>query len=432
MTKTKTETQSKNALINLVTSLLPDKRNTIPISTLVLWALDRDYEAAAMFTQCMYWKDRTDDEDGWFYKSYEDWYDEILIAEACARRKVKKLESMGWIQTMVWQVHRTPKLHYRVLMEQVVLDLTAAAESFSEHKKTRQEKKKKDLNKRRERNREKRAETIGNTGYHQNGGNVYLQDGGITTTKMAGSIDKETTSINYISETTEYIKSISGENADSKFELTGNLSNKGGNKTIGNEEQSGTASPGNNPDSCGASENDSHSQNEPYAKPWDSYRAFRVDRDGYAVLPTFPKHKMANFIAGRAMQLELLAEVDECFQMEWKGNGRQCWITTKDEYGLEDDVLGTRKSTGMEKDDYSIVYENDDEVCPGKATLRLLRNVAIDKGYMTQETFNRRLKELWDDAREFLEKDNAMAIFSNCPIYDYMDLNGIEMESVPF
>lgn len=288
MTKTKTETQSKNALINLVTSLLPGKHNTIPISTLVLWALDRDYEAAAMFTQCMYWKDRTDDDEGWFYKSYEDWYDEILIAEACARRKVKKLESMGWIQTMVWQVHRTPKLHYRVLMEQVVLDLTEAAESFSEHKETRQKKKDVDLAKRRERNREKRAETVGNNGYLQNGGNVYLQDGGITTTKMAGSIDTETTSINYISETTEYIKSISGENADSKFELTGNLSNKGGNKTIGNEEQSGTASPGNNPDSCGASENENHSQNEkiePPVKRWNLDVPIAVDSEGYIKFP---------------------------------------------------------------------------------------------------------------------------------------------------
>ena len=414
---TKTETQSKNALINLVTSLLPGKHNTIPISTLVLWALDRDYEAAAMFTQCMYWKDRTDDDEGWFYKSYEDWYDEILIAEACARRKVKKLESMGWIQTMVWQVHRTPKLHYRVLMEQVVLDLTEAAESFSEHKETRQKKKEVDLAKRRERNREKRAETVGNNGYLQNGGNVYLQDGGITTTKMAGSIDTKTTSINYISETTEYIKSISGESADSTFELTGNLSNKGGSKTI-DSTSSGTASPGNNPDSCGASENDSHSQNEPYAKPWHKDEPLRVDKDGYAVLPPANKHKMPRQTAVKLAQYVLLAENDPSFELMLPDPSdclddeypTDCWVTSKN----------------------NCTWYRESEL-ETTEPLRALRNVNEANGGID---FNELLNDCWRAATSLWDEDDALALFKRTPLpvifEDFLEDYGVEVIDYDF
>jgi hypothetical protein len=428
-TKSKPETQSKNALINLVSALLPGKHNTVPISTLVLWALGRDYEAAAMFTQCMYWKDRTDDEDGWFYKSYEDWYEEILIEEACARRKVKKLESMGWIQTMVWQVHRTPKLHYRVLMEQVVEDLTHAAESCAEDRRVRDEKKEQDLAKRRDRNREKRAETLDTTGYLQNGGNVSDQNGGIQTSNMAGSIDTKTTIKNYIPEiTSKYTKSVSGEHAvigESNFE-TGITKGQTGSK------HGGLASTQSHPDSCGGGEtHETQNETDPYAKPWNSGSPFRVDEDGWAVLPQFPKHKMANFIATRSLQLELLAEMDEDFTMEWKPEyGRQCWIaTSRGEAGFEDAILGTRKSTGMGEDDYSIEYNDEDEsyCVPGATSLRLLRNWGYERGAIDQEYYNSRLKELWNVAKEFLDQEDAMDIYATSPIYEYMDLDGIEM-----
>lgn len=95
--------------------------------------------------------------------------------------------------------------------------------------------------------------------------------------------NKETNS----KETKGNIDTFSSRKSDSTFELTGNLSNKGGNKTIGST-ASGTASPGNNPDSCGASENENHSQNEkiePPVKRWNLDVPIAVDSEGYIKFP---------------------------------------------------------------------------------------------------------------------------------------------------
>jgi hypothetical protein len=420
---TKTDSESKNALIKLVKSLLPGKHNTIPLSLPVAQALGGDLESAIIFSQCMYWSERTDDPDGYFYKCYDEWYEETTIKERTCRDRIKKLEARGWIHTLIMHVHNVPKLHIKVLPENFIEDLIESQDEIARETEERAEKKAIDLRTRREKRKESSNPCA--PSIRQNLPDNSGKSCRITAAEVAGSIDTKITTRDYIPEiTSKYAKSVSKESADS-----GSTNNEG----LANDElegkQGGMASPRDQKQDSGSRENDYHSQN-PYFIPWDTSTAFREDEDGWAVIPQFPKHKMANFIATRAMQLELLAEVDDALEIEWdSNNGRQCWIVTKSEAGFEDDVLGTRKSTGMEKGDYAIEYDDGELCCPGQASLRLLRNVAIEQGFMSQETYNCRLKELWDDARVFLEKDNSMVIFSTCPIYEYMNLEGIQMEN---
>jgi hypothetical protein len=48
-----------------------------------------DHLAALLLSQLLYWSERTNDEDGWFAKSYEDWYKEIGLTEYQIKRTIK-------------------------------------------------------------------------------------------------------------------------------------------------------------------------------------------------------------------------------------------------------------------------------------------------------------------------------------------------------
>lgn len=58
--------------------------------------------------------------DGWFYKPYKEWYDEILIPERTLRRKFSRLESQGLIDTKVKKVHDLNTLHIRPNMDRII------------------------------------------------------------------------------------------------------------------------------------------------------------------------------------------------------------------------------------------------------------------------------------------------------------------------
>jgi hypothetical protein len=90
-----------------------------------------DHLAALLFSQMLYWSERTDDPDGWFAKSYEDWYEEIGLTERQIKRIVSgdkrrkedgfSLESVG-IETKLARsdyYKGAATLHYRVNREKL-------------------------------------------------------------------------------------------------------------------------------------------------------------------------------------------------------------------------------------------------------------------------------------------------------------------------
>lgn len=61
------------------------RQNTIPIPVPFVRLLG-DYAAAAFLAQCLYWTDRSTEKDGWFYKSREEWAEELCMTEKQVRR----------------------------------------------------------------------------------------------------------------------------------------------------------------------------------------------------------------------------------------------------------------------------------------------------------------------------------------------------------
>jgi len=72
-----------------------------------------DHECALMLNQIIYWSERTDDPDGWFYKTHEDWADELEFTPAQVRRITKALEKVG-VESRLKKHNGAPKLHYRI------------------------------------------------------------------------------------------------------------------------------------------------------------------------------------------------------------------------------------------------------------------------------------------------------------------------------
>ena len=240
--------------------------------------------------------------------------------------------------------------------------------------------------------------------------------------KMVDDIE-ETKKKKLKEETKEYIKAPGrAENNNSNFETSSTNNEPGG-------EHSGTVSGQNQQDNDGCETHETQNETDPYAKPWCSkIESFRQDKNGWAVLPQFPKHKLANFMATRAMQLELLYELDDEFSAEWLEADSQLWVTTTHAgTGLEDDILGTVETAGANWVEYD---DEEDNYChPGAASIRVLRDWGYSQGKLSQSWFNERLKELWDESVLFCNAhgDNAKFLFKSRPVWESLSID-IDLE----
>lgn len=74
-----------------------------------------DWNAAVLLNQLLYWSDKTKNDEGWIYKSAEDWNEEICLSRYQVTQAKNKLEKMGIIETTLKKANGSPTLHYRVL-----------------------------------------------------------------------------------------------------------------------------------------------------------------------------------------------------------------------------------------------------------------------------------------------------------------------------
>ncbi len=73
------------------------------------------FEAALLLSQIIYWSDRGQDPDGWFYKTYAQWQAEIGLSEYHVRKSSKILVKLGLLETRVKRAPAgSPTVHYRL------------------------------------------------------------------------------------------------------------------------------------------------------------------------------------------------------------------------------------------------------------------------------------------------------------------------------
>jgi hypothetical protein len=71
-------------------------------------------ESGVLLSQIIYWADKGSDPDGWFYKSYAEWYQDSFLSEYQVRKGVKAFEKAGLLETKLKKVQGSPTLHYRI------------------------------------------------------------------------------------------------------------------------------------------------------------------------------------------------------------------------------------------------------------------------------------------------------------------------------
>jgi len=73
-----------------------------------------DVESALFLSQLIYWCDKGKNKEGWIYKTYQDWKEDICLTEYAVRKARKKLEKMGILETKIKKANGNPTVHYRL------------------------------------------------------------------------------------------------------------------------------------------------------------------------------------------------------------------------------------------------------------------------------------------------------------------------------
>jgi len=71
-------------------------------------------EAALLLSQIIYWSDRTSNPQGWFWKSYREWEEELSLSKHKVNTAVNQIKSKGFLKTRVRKANGTPTLHYKL------------------------------------------------------------------------------------------------------------------------------------------------------------------------------------------------------------------------------------------------------------------------------------------------------------------------------
>lgn len=77
-----------------------------------------DLETAAVLSQCVFWSDKGTLQEGWFYKSREEWRREIGIKRTALDGAISHLKELGIVETDLKAArHNSPTIFYRVDMD---------------------------------------------------------------------------------------------------------------------------------------------------------------------------------------------------------------------------------------------------------------------------------------------------------------------------
>lgn len=94
------------------------RENIIPIPVVYIELLG-DYHIAAFLNQLIYWSDKTKRKDGYFYKSYKEWKEELFLSRYQIDKSIDKLKELGLIKTSLKKANGAPTLHYKVDMDRL-------------------------------------------------------------------------------------------------------------------------------------------------------------------------------------------------------------------------------------------------------------------------------------------------------------------------
>ena len=102
---------SNYQIVQALIAQFSGQHNTIGVPR-VLCKLMGSLEGGVFLSQIIYWSDKGRDGE-WFYKSYQEWEEEVLLSEYKVRKYSKKLEKIGVLEIDLRKANGAPTCHYR-------------------------------------------------------------------------------------------------------------------------------------------------------------------------------------------------------------------------------------------------------------------------------------------------------------------------------
>src|SRR5690606_33376291 len=82
--------------------------------------LTGNFTTALLLNQIVFYSDKSKRDDGYFYKTYKEWEEEVLLTERQVRHSVNKLKKMGLVETKVMKANGSPTVHYKLNYDKLV------------------------------------------------------------------------------------------------------------------------------------------------------------------------------------------------------------------------------------------------------------------------------------------------------------------------
>jgi hypothetical protein len=101
--------------------------NVLTIPRIFVTLTKGNHRAALILSQCIYWSDKGNNPDGWFYKTFSEWRIETGVPRGGIETSIKAISK--WVETDVRKVGNTPKNHYKINLEMLASDISDLLES---------------------------------------------------------------------------------------------------------------------------------------------------------------------------------------------------------------------------------------------------------------------------------------------------------------
>ncbi len=115
----KGEEMEQQDVINII-SQFTGQSNLLVIPR-VLIDFTGSIKSALFLSQLLYWTGKT--RDGWVYKTYQDWENEISIKEDTLRAIINEFKKLGILETRVAKANGNPTVHYHLIPDKLTEEL---------------------------------------------------------------------------------------------------------------------------------------------------------------------------------------------------------------------------------------------------------------------------------------------------------------------
>lgn len=77
-----------------------------------------DLPSALLLSQLLYWSERSTKKDGYVWKTYKDWEEELSLNSYQVKKAANKLKDKGFLKTAVRKAYGNPTVHYFLIKDE--------------------------------------------------------------------------------------------------------------------------------------------------------------------------------------------------------------------------------------------------------------------------------------------------------------------------